>query len=109
MSNDRPICELFMAIAELHGRDKLPPLNRLSGCWERQIGRWWIAVNGHDQPVKCSKGAAVGAFECYVEYNGWPAGIFNPYGGVLAAGSCANEDVFLAAVRAEPGRSEVPA
>lgn len=64
--------------------------------------QWWVAFNGHPEKKATSKGQQVDPYHCYVEYNGWPAGVFTPYGGVIAAGEGANENTFIAAlVRAE--------
>ena len=94
---------LFMLLARLATKDDAAPLNKHPGCWERGIGSWWIAVNGHRDAIKCSHGAEVPPFNCYVEFNGWPAGLFDPRGGIIAAGDAANEETFAAAVEAEIG------
>lgn len=99
MSEKEP---LFILIARLAEKDGAAPINNLPGCWERQIGdHWWVAINAHGEPKKCSKGADVEPFHCYVQFNGWPAGVFTPYGGVIAAGAAANEESFAAAIEAE--------
>jgi hypothetical protein len=74
----------------------------LPGCWEHQVdSQWWFALNGKTTPTKCSKGITVPPFHFYVEFNGWPAGIFHITGsGEFAAGTAANEDTFIAAVDA---------
>lgn len=85
------VCELATTLGARNIKD-------LPGCWETQIdGRWYVAVNGHNVETKTSRGAEVPPFHCYVEFNGWPAGIFSPRGGVIAAGAAANEDTFVAA------------
>lgn len=95
---------LFLLIARLAEKDGAAPITTFEGCWERQIGaQWWVAINAHARPVKCSHGAEVPPFNCYVEFNGWPAGLFDPYGGIIAAGEAANEESFAAAVEAEIG------
>jgi hypothetical protein len=110
VSDDWPISTAFYKLAELAEHDGVETISLFPGCWTRQIGKhWWIAVNGHKQPMKASspKGASKGdgimvePFHCYVEFNGWPAGIFSPYGGALAAGEAANEGTFIAAIDAE--------
>ena len=99
MSN-QPITLAFVKIAALAKADGIVSTNNLPGCWERQIGDWWIAVNGHDKPVKCSHGGTVPIFNAYLEFNGWPAGVIDPFGGLIAAGDGANEDSFIAAIDA---------
>jgi hypothetical protein len=88
------IAELAIALGEV-------PLHKHPGCWERQVDpHWWVAVNGHRNPRTCSKGVEVAPFHAYVEFNGLPAGLFNPSSGTFAAGAAANEDAFIAALRA---------
>lgn len=95
------ICEAFAVIADLCIALGEEPLTKHPGCWECVIdARWKIAVNGHPKAQKCSLSEIpIEPFHCYVEYNGWPAGIFNPYGGTIAAGEAANEHTFIAALR----------
>jgi hypothetical protein len=85
------------------------PLTKHAGCWVHQIDdHWAIAINGHEVPKEATlPGGAtdsvpinVEPYHCYVEYNGWPAGIFNPFGGVIAAGEGANEGTFIKAIQA---------
>lgn len=89
------------------------PLNKHAGCWEHQVDeRWWVCINGHPEPRKNSDGFEVPQFDCVVKYNGWPAGMFGPYGGIIAAGDCANEETFIEALeaatkRASEGKSDV--
>jgi len=101
------ISEAFLKLASLAEHDGSAPLNTLDGCWTRQIGKqWWVAINGHNEarPASSPNGASkelpfqVEPFHCYVEFNGWPAGILTPYGGTLAAGEAANEDTLIAAI-----------
>jgi hypothetical protein len=90
------MCEI-VALAERLGISKI---NQLPACWEHQVdAHWWIALNGHRIPTKCSKDVEVEPFGCYVEFNGWPAGTFNAYGGIMAAGSLGNEAAFVAALK----------
>lgn len=95
------VCEAFDLIAQLCIAMNEHPLTKHAGCWECVIdGRWKIAVNGHDEPkVSSLNPEGIDPFHCHVEYNGWPAGILNPYGGVIAAGAAANEDAFIKAIR----------
>lgn len=99
MSDDINICEAFDRVAALGIALGAFPVTKFPDCWEHSIDeRWFIAVNGHREPKKTSGGVVVNSFNCYVEYNGWPAGSFDPRGGVIAAGDCANEDTFIAAL-----------
>lgn len=95
-----PISEAFYEIANLAERLGVKDINVLPGCWEFRLDdQWWIAVNGRKEAVKCSTGVMVEPVHAYVEYNGWPAGVLTPYGGVIAAGSAANEQTFIDALK----------
>lgn len=105
-----PICEAFYKLAQLAEKDGIESINKFPGCWTRQIGKhWWVAINGHKSVTKASSpsGASAGdgvdvePFHAYVEFNGWPAGQFSPYGGWVAAGDAANESTFISAIDAE--------
>jgi len=108
---DRPVCEAFAAIAELCIALGEAPASNQPGCWELRLDdHWEIAFNGHEESRLSSHGTAVHPYHCYVQFNGWPAGVFGPHGGVIAAGECANEEAFLAAVRRRmPGVTAGPA
>ena len=96
------ISEAFMEIVELAGRLGVSRIDKIPGCWEVDVdGRWWVAVNGHREPTKCSRASTpLEPFEAYVEFNGWPAGGLTPAGGWIAAGGVANEDTFIEALKA---------
>lgn len=76
----------------------------LPGCWEKGIDEhWWVAVNGHDDDVVCSRGTPVPPGTCYVEHKKWPAGMVTEDGGVIEAGNGADVVNFMAAVRRAMG------
>lgn len=96
--------EAFSVIVDLAMHDDIESINELEGCWHRRIDdRWYIAVNGHDEPIKVEPhemmGATVPPFEAAIFYNGWLAGLVGPSGGAIAHGEAANEDSFIQAVR----------
>lgn len=92
--------EVFGAIVDLAAALRVTRINQLPGCWEHAIDElWWLALNGHRTPVRCSRGVVVEPFHAYVEWNGWPAGVLSPDGGLLAAGALANEDALIEALR----------
>src|SRR3990167_1705130 len=94
---------VYVEFGELAHRLGVRNIKELPGCWEYQIDeQWWMAVNGHKEPVRCSKGAEVPAWHLYFEYNGWPAGFVGPSGGTVAAGEGANEATLLRALRKAP-------
>lgn len=102
------LSEVFMAIADFALARNAHGIKDLPGCYEVAVDdHWWIAVNGHDVPTRTSKGTEVPKFSAYVEFNGWPAGMLDPFGGVLAAGEIANEDALLAALRS-PSQEQSP-
>ena len=102
--SEQPVSAAFMAVADLCIALGGAPLHKHEGCWEHQVDEhWWIAVNGHPEPRLMQKHPElqpVQPFHAFIEWNGWPAGIMTAYGGVIAAGECANEETFIAALRA---------
>ena len=92
------VCEAFAKVCGLCIARDEAPVNQYPGCWEVQVDPWWIAFNGHDEARACSKGPRVDPYHCYVEYNGLPAGIFNPRGGVIASAEGADESAFIEAL-----------
>ena len=85
-------------ICELAEKDKVGPLNKLPGLWVRDLDeQWTLVANGHQRPLE-HNGVAVPPFHFSVEFNGWPAGMFDAYDGCIAAGSAANEETFIAAL-----------
>jgi hypothetical protein len=91
----------FFAIVARAERDGVKSICDLPGCWELTAGAWWVAVNGHREPTKCSRGVEVPGFHAYVEFNGWPAGIFSPHGtGEFVVSADANAAAFIAALEA---------
>lgn len=101
MSSDK-VCEGFVVLGELIIAMDAHPLYKHQACWECQVDEHWkVAVNGHLQPKLCSwTNLPVDPGTAYIEFNGWPAGLVTPWGGVIAAGDAANEDTFIAALRA---------
>jgi len=100
------------AIANLAEALSVSNVKDLPGCWECKVDdRWWFAINAHTTPkaVKLSpSGVAhkVDPFHCYVEFNGWPAGVFHlAGGGEFAQGTEANEDAFIDALVAAAERA----
>ena len=97
---------IFVLLADLALRDRIGPMNKLPGLWERGLDdAWEIAVNGHHVTLQTAQthnrmGCQVKPFTCAVFYHGWLAGLLNPYGGVIAAGpdDGANEANFIAAL-----------
>lgn len=91
-------------IFELHKRDGIPGLAMLPGLWERKLDeQWTIWINGHMEPVaRPGNHEPIPPGDVYVEFNGWPAGLFSLIDGegVVAAGAAANYGTFCAALQA---------
>ena len=86
--------EAFAKIAELAWVLGVRNINTLSGCWTHQVDDLWkITINGHKREID-----DIPPFHCAIEYNGWPAGILSPAGGLIAAGQGANEATFIDAL-----------
>jgi hypothetical protein len=81
----------------------------LTGCAEHQIDEnWWIAVNGHREPTKCSKGATVPPFSVFVFWNDFPAGVVDAGGGAII-GTGDGEEKLIAAIDEATRRAEAAA
>ena len=107
MSNSPHVCMAFYKLCELCIALGQAPANKHPECWVHQVNTLWaIAFNAHADPKPCSLGVTVQPFHCYVQFNGWPAGVFNPYGGQIAAGECANEAAFLEAMDAAIAKAQ---
>jgi hypothetical protein len=95
------IAEAYYTVVELAAALGVKKINELEGCWERAVDeQWFVAFNGHKEPMKVSRGATLPPYEIYIEFNGWPAGVIGPDGGIIAAGDAANEKTFIAALKA---------
>lgn len=105
--NTPQISEVFHAIGKLAAALGVRSINQLPGCWEHAIDEHWrISVNGHCEETADSKGNEIAPYNCWVEFNGWPAGYFDPTGGVLAAGEAANEQTFMEAIHRAIAKAE---
>lgn len=92
--------EVFVELVKLAERRGVRRINALAGCWEFTLpGGWFVAVNGHAEPVECSRGVKVPPFRAYVESHGLPAGLVSPRGGEFVVYEDVNEDAFLDALR----------
>ena len=85
----------FAKIVELADVLNVKSIKDLSGLWEYQIDdNWKIKLNGHkEKNIHC-----IPPFNCLIEFNGFTAGLINPYGGIIACGDIANEDTFIDAI-----------
>jgi hypothetical protein len=100
MAADEPLSEVFATVCELAEKLGVRNINALPGCWEHRIdAQWTFALNGHDAPVKDSRGCEVPAFTIAVYWGDWLAGLVSPIGGTVAASTGANEDALCEALR----------
>lgn len=89
MATEAPIAEAFLLIAERFGREHGSPLpKQLLEIGDRDRG-WGVKLNPTNETIE-----DVEPYRAHVSWNGWPAGIIDPYGGCLAAGHLANEDAL---------------
>jgi hypothetical protein len=93
--------EAFIAVVDLTEKHGAHNLAARPGCAELQVDEnWWIALNGHREPIECSKGLEVPPFHCGVFWREWPLGFVHPYGGEMLLHPEATEDRFIEDVRA---------
>lgn len=104
MSGGEELAEAFVEIVELGHRLGVTNVKGLPGCWEVQVdAQWRFALNGHPDGSHAASWAPkvpIPPYHVVVEYNGFPAGIISPGGGIIAAGEAANEAAFIAALKA---------
>ena len=86
----------FNSIVDLAHAMNVTNIKDTPGLWEVEVGRYLIKVNGHKEAID-----NILPFHAYIEYNGWPFGIINPYTGTMGAGSEANEDDFINVLKDE--------
>lgn len=93
------LLEAMGLVAELAAVRGVSHINKLPGCWECVVDeQWTLAMNGHREATKW-KDVLLQPFHVALEFNGWPAGVFSPQGGVIAAGELANENTFCGALK----------
>ena len=94
-------------IFALHEHDGTAPISKLPGLWNRKLNQQWETwINGHMEPLTAESpdgcgGMKVQPGDCYVEFNGWPAGSFSVITGegIIAAGAAGNYETFCDALR----------
>jgi hypothetical protein len=95
---DKPVSTTFDAIAQYAiAKGHKPIKGKLYHVILDEQWEFWVNATNSEQHAD---GAPIKPFECYVKFNGWPAGIFTPYSGQFAAGEAANEETFCAALKA---------
>ena len=83
--------DIWVAICAIARNEGSKPLNRLDGPYRIVAGKWRLWINGTKADLLATEEhPAIPRFDCYLEFNGWPAGSFNPHGGIVAAGEAAN-------------------
>jgi len=95
---------VFLKAAELVQKD-YPSIK--GKWWVKNVGNWTLALHGKDEnqefePEGCMP-VSVERGELVVWWNGFLAGIITPFGGVIAAGSMANEEKLIADLTEELG------
>lgn len=82
----------FFGCCALATKDRVGQISHLPDkIYRRQFGPWDIELTS--DPVQAK-----------IKFNGWPAGVIDPLGGIIAAGQAANEDSFIAAIESELGQ-----
>lgn len=90
----RGISVAYIKTVELAAALGARDISQLPGYWSHQVDeRWKIDLNGKDVTLD-----GIPPYHVAIEYNGWPAGILSPIGGIIAAGEGANESTFIDAL-----------
>ena len=86
---DTQICELFVRICERFGKEFGTPLPKRVLTLGDEMHGWFVKLNptadDFDEHL---------AFSAIVLWNGFPASIVEPNGGIFAAGDAATEQTF---------------
>lgn len=81
MGDEPPLAKAFVLIAERFGRIFVAPLpKRLLEIGSPTEG-WGVRLNPTSEAVD-----GIQPYRAHVTFNGWPAGIMQPYGGTMMAG-----------------------
>ncbi len=99
--------EIWLSIIAIAEKEGVTPLNRLSEAYLLEAGDWMLWINGTGADLsRTDAHPPIPRFNCYATFNGWPAGLFDPHGGTIAAGRIANvftlRDALAAKVREMP-------
>lgn len=99
-----PISEAFQLICELAHKRGARSIKDEPGLHVVKIDDHWTAkVNPHGDTVD-----HVLPYHIWLEWNGWPAGMIHATsGGLVAAGSLANEGTLIEAVKAAIEREDI--
>lgn len=73
---------VFALVMDLAGALGVSQINKMPGCWEYAFGDFTIAVNGHRETIKDSKGSDVPSYHASIERRGWPVAMVSPAGGM---------------------------
>ena len=106
MTEEMAIPHAFQLSAELvfhefqqQGHENLKTYGDLfSVSFTGATGSEW-KISGHAQADRKIDDLPPFCFK--ITFNGWPAGLIDPRGGVIAAGTAANEDVFIRDIQTE--------
>jgi hypothetical protein len=88
--SEPPIAEVFSLFADWAVKGGHTSLSERPGLFSATFGDFTVKLNPHSEETE-----NVPPYTLAIEYLGWPAGLIDPYGGVLAAGK---EDDLCAAI-----------
>jgi hypothetical protein len=119
MSENRPVSEIFVAMQEQGWKvheapDKILVKKFCDYRGGTVTAAWEVIINGNAE-ARTVKGIQWGELElppftAAVFWNGWLAGLIDPYNGVIAANANgANEDALIKSIRAIKGEPNVAA
>lgn len=89
------INEIFVLAAELAIKDGAVPIEEM---YVRKINDSFTIVINSDKEREY-KGMKIPPFHMYVEYNGLPAGLLDPWDGFIASGKMVNENALIKALK----------
>lgn len=108
------LAEIWALVVDIADAHDATPMTKHPRPWYLRIDEQWeISINGGRQPAHCTQisgqpTAPIPATHMLVQFNGFPAGLLSPYDGVIAAGTTANDNTLIAALRAHLRRTLNP-
>lgn len=93
MNDTDRVSDAFTALMDLALALGHREISKLPGLCTFEVDEHWkVSINGHKEEID-----HIPAYHVMPFWNGFPAGIFGPSGGIIAAGELANEDTFIEA------------
>ena len=103
--------QIWDALIKLAKSREAIPLNKYRDCWYTRLNEQWeLAANSHREPKECERfdpPVTIPPFHFYAAFNGWPAAMISAAHAEIAAGTAANADTLLQAIKMAIGNASI--